>query len=273
MGITEGRANVNGAELFYVSIGQGSAILIMHGGLGLSHDYLRPYFDKLSDNNTVVFYDHLGHGKSDHPADFGDLTFDRLVSDAAGLMDNLGHEKFTLIGHSYGGFIAQKFAEKHQDRLNGLVIIDAVPAFDYHPSVSGSDEQMAAFGKLFSQPMADDADWQTSWNPVVQMYFHKWDADIGADLDARTAYSHQGWNAGSALLGEYNMLEALPNITTRALVIAGRHDGITPPEHGAERIGGLLPNAEIAIFENSGHYPFIEEQDAFFDKLGNWLQG
>jgi len=262
---------VNGAEINSISVGSGSPILVMHGGLGLSHDYLRPYFDKLSDKHTVVYYDHFGNGGSVRPRDYAELTFDRLISDAAELMTVLGHKSFTLIGHSYGGFIAQEFAASHADRLEKLVLIDTVPVFDYQPTVSGTEAQMAAFGKLFSEPMADDADWQTSWNLVVQMYFHNWDPKVGIELDKCTVYEHRAWNAGSALLGTYNTLDKLANIDVPAMVIAGQHDGITPPEPGAERIAKILPKAELMIFENSGHYPFIEEESAFFSALSKWL--
>ena len=238
---------VNGADLYYETLGSGPAILLMHGGLGLSHDYLRPYFDELAEGHTVVYYDHFGNGRSERPADYAEMTFARLTSDAAGLMTALGHDTFTLIGHSYGGFIAQEFATSFGERLDGLVLIDTVPAFDYQPTVSGSDEQMAAFGKLFSQPMADDADWQATWGPVVQLYFHQWDPDKGADLDARTVYEHRAWNASGGLLATYNTLEKLPGITAPSLVIAGRHDGITPPEPGAERIAAAIPLSLIHI--------------------------
>lgn len=264
-------ADVNGASIYYEAIGSGPAILIMHGGLGLSHDYLRPYFDQLSETHTVVYYDHFGNGRSEKPTDYAEMSFDRLKSDAAELMTTIGHDRFTLIGHSYGGFIAQEFAASYPDRLDGLVLVDTLPAFDHPPAVSGTDEQMAAFGKLFSQPMADDADWQATWTTVVEMYFHTWDPQVGNDLDARTVYEHRAWNAAGALLGTFNTLETLPSITTPSLVVAGRHDGITPPEPGAMRIASLLPNAEVAIFEASGHYPFIEEEEEFFASLKKWL--
>jgi len=263
--------NINGSQINVVSIGSGSPILLMHGGLGLSHDYMRPYFDKLSDKHTVVYYDHFGNGDSARPDDYAELTFERLISDAAALMTELGFERFILAGHSYGGFIAQEFAAAHADRIEKLVLIDTVPVFDYQPTVSGSDEQMAAFGKLFSEPMADDADWQSTWNQIVPMYFHSWDPKVGADLDSRTVYAHQAWNAGSGLLGTFNTLEKLASIQAPTLVVAGRHDGITPPEPGSERIASVLPNADLMIFENSGHYPFIEEESAFFDALSMWL--
>ncbi|MEM9708298.1 MAG: alpha/beta hydrolase [Pseudomonadota bacterium] len=265
------RVTVGGAEIHCQCIGSGPTILIMHGGLGLSHDYLRPYFDKLAATHTIVYYDHFGNGRSDKPDDYADMTIERLASDGAALMTELGHETFTLIGHSYGGFVAQACAAAYSDRLDGLVLIDTVPAFDYHPTVAGSEAQMQAFGKLFSEPLADNADWQATWNTVVEMYFHQWDAAVGAGLDARTVYDYRAWNAGGALLGTFNMLEALPKVSTRALVVAGRHDGITPPEPGAERIAGLLPNAELKMFEASGHYPFVEEEADFFAALSAWL--
>ncbi|MEM6636930.1 MAG: alpha/beta hydrolase [Pseudomonadota bacterium] len=268
----ENTMEVNGKKLFVQVTGEGPTILVMHGGLGLSHDYLRPYFDRLAENHTLVFYDHLGNGRSEEPDDYADMTFDRLASDALELMLALGKTTFTLIGHSYGGFIAQHFASLYADRLNGLVLIDTVPAFDYHPTVTGPDANMQAFGKLFSQPMADDADWQATWKMVVETYFHQWDPQTGADLDARTVYKHQAWNASGALLASFNTLSDLPKIATRTLVVAGRHDGITPPEHGADRIAALLPNAELKVFEASGHYPFIEEQEAFFQSLETWLE-
>jgi len=262
---------INGAELHYETLGEGAPVLLMHGGLGLSHDYLRPYFDQLADTHQVIYYDHFGNGRSARPDDYAEMTFERLIADAAALMDHLGHETFSLIGHSYGGFIAQEFAAVHGDRLDNLVLIDTLPAFDSPPTVSGTEEQMAAFGKLFSQPMNDDDDWRQTWLPVVQMYFHQWDEKTGTDLDERTIYEHRAWNAAGALLASFNTLEKLPTIKTRSMVIAGRHDGITPPGPGAERIGSLMPNATVKIFEESGHYPFIEQQAEFFEALGSWL--
>ncbi len=263
--------NVHGAELFYERIGSGPPVLIMHGGLGLSHDYLRPYFDALEASKTVIYYDHFGNGRSEKPSDYAEMNFERLTSDAAGLMSALGHESFTLIGHSYGGFIAQEFAANYENRLDGLVLINTVPAFDYAPMVSGPETNMAAFGKLFTQPMANNDDWRATWNPVAEIYFHQWDSEVGADLDARTQYEYRAWNASSALLGSFNTLEKLPNISTRTLVIGGRHDGITPVDTGSARIAELLPNATLIIFEDSGHYPFIEEETAFFEALTGWL--
>jgi proline iminopeptidase len=60
-------------------------------------------------------------------------------------------------------------------------------------------------------------------------------------------------------------------ITVPTLVMAGRDDWITPPREGAERLHAALPNSERVVFEDSGHFPFIEEQARFQKIVGEWI--
>ena len=247
--------------------------MVMHGGLGLDHTYMRPYFDALQDRAQVIYYDHLGNGQSEHPADFADLTFDRFVADADALREHLGLEKIILVGHSYGGFIAQEYAAAHSDKLIGLVLANTVPLFDYAPTLSGTDEQMAALGEVFSRPMESDEDFQTNWNLISQMYYKDYDAEVGAVLDANTHYSYQAWNVANGLLATFNTMEKMGGVEVPTLLIGGRHDGITPPGPGVERIAGLMPQAELTVLEDSGHFTFIEEEAKFFEVLNGWMDG
>jgi len=264
--------SINGTEIHVESVGSGPPLLLMHGGLGLDHTYFRPYFDQLADQATVIYYDHRGNGLSAQPSDYSTgLTFDHLVADAVGVIDEFGFEKATILGHSYGGFIAQKVAAAHPDRLSGLVLVGTVPAFDYQPAPSGTDEQLAAFGRLFSEPAPDDSVWQSLWNTILPMYFHQWDADEAARIDNETKYVAQAWNTAAGLLATYNTLDDLPNINVPALCIGGAHDFITPPGPGVVRLADMLPDAELAIYDYSGHYPFIEEQAGFFRQLREFL--
>ena len=264
---------VDGGEIFYETVGEGMPIMVMHGGLGLDHTYLRPYFDQLSDLGQVVYYDHRGNGKSSRPEDFSTVDFTMLVNDAEALREHLGQDKMILIGHSYGGFVALKYAIEHSDNLAGLALVDTTPVLDYQPSLSGNEDQMAALGALFSAPVADDEEMRKLWNTVIPMYFHNPDPDLLDKLNAETTYSGAAWNRAAVMLGSYNTLDDLGKITAPTLAIAGRFDGITPPEPGAERIAAGIPGAEAVSFENSGHYPFIEEEDAFFATLRDWIGG
>jgi len=263
---------IGDTNLFLTTKGEGTPIMIFHGGLGLDHTYLTPYFDTLTDTYQVTYYDHRGNGRSDKPNDYATLNFDVLCADADAVRQHLGHDKVIVIGHSYGGFIAQQYAIKYGAHLKGLVLIDTVPAFDYQPVPNGTEEQMGAFGAAFTRPMADDADWRTVWTTLVQMYFHEYDDSVGNALDEATHYVAAAWNQGSALLGEFNTLDNLPNISVPTLVMSGAHDFITPPDSGTHRIASLIPNATAHIFDNSAHYPFIEEHEAFFTVLNDWLK-
>lgn len=263
---------INGTDLYVETNGSGPALLLMHGGLGLDHGAFRPYFDRLADRYTVVYYDHRGNGRSARFTDDSpELTMDQLAADGVGVLDALGLERATVIGHSYGGFIAQALATAHQDRLSGLVLLDTVPAFDYAPEPSGTDEQLAAFGSLFAGPIADDETFGSTWSTVWPLYFHQYPAEDAARIHGATSYSAAAWNAAAGLLGTFNTLEALPGVDTPTLCVAGAHDFITPPDPGARRLVDLLPNAELAVFDESGHYPFIEEADAFFAVLEGFL--
>ena len=92
-------------------------------------------------------------------------------------------------------------------------------------------------------------------------------------LDENTVYSYEAWNAGGALLASFNMLDALTDLDMPVLAMAGTEDGITPPGPGAERIAELVPGATLALFEGAAHYPFIEQETAFFETLDSWLVG
>jgi len=265
-------ATINGAEIFYTVEGEGTPVMVMHGGLGLDHTYFRPYLDGL-ENVQIIYYDHLGNGRSARPEDWSELTFERFVSDAEALRQHLNLGKIILIGHSYGGFIAQEYAAAHPDALKGLVLSNTVPVFDYAPSLTGTDEQMAALGDVFSRPMESDEDFQKNWNLISQMYYLNYDAETGAELDANTVYSYQAWNVANGLLATFNTLEKMPMVEVPTLVIGGRHDGITPVEPGAERLTAIMPQAEMVVFENSGHFPFIEETSLYVETLQNWING
>jgi len=262
---------IRDTQLFLTTEGDGTPIILFHGGLGLDHTYLKPYFDTLTDEYQVTYYDHRGNGRSLRLDDYSTMTFDAMIDDADAVREHLGHDKVIIIGHSYGGFIAQKYAIKYGQNLKGLVLIDTVPAFDYQPAPSGTDEQMAAIGAAFTRPMEDDADWKSIWSVAVQMYFKEYDPAIGEPMDEATHYVAAAWNQANALLGEYSTIEGLKGVDVPTLAMAGAHDFITPPEVGVNRIASLMPNATAKVFENSGHYPFIEEQDAFFVTLRDWL--
>lgn len=259
---------VNGYNLYVVTLGRGTPVIFMHGGLGFDHEYFRPFVDPLARSAQVVYYDHLGHGRSDRPADFNVLTLARLSEDCDALATALGFEKFILVGHSYGGFIALDFALRFPHRLAGLVLSCTAPdlaSFVMRSPLGGTAAMQAALGQLFAGPAANATDiaLRANWVAAVPLYYNKVSPPPGvvADVDARTLYSAAGFNRGNAILGGYNFVPQLSTIKVPTAVHYGAGDIWRFGDN--EKMARNIPGATLKYFPNSGHWPFQEEQAAY----------
>jgi pimeloyl-ACP methyl ester carboxylesterase len=92
-------------------------------------------------------------------------------------------------------------------------------------------------------------------------------------MDGAAAYSAAAWNqvvTSGSMLG-FNALGRLAGIRVPTLILAGAHDWIMPADEGARRLHAEIPESELVVFEESGHFPFIEEADRFRDVVRRWI--
>ena len=269
---------VDGAELFYTTHGSGRPLMLMHGGLGPDHTYFRPWLDALGDEIALIYYDHRGGGRSSQLASFDGITHDTLVDDADRLRAHLGHERMVLLGHSYGGMLALEYALRHQDRLAGLILCCTAPAWDYDDELArnaaarGSPRALEAREKLLQSPIANDEIYRRLHVDEQPLYFHRPDPEIIAAMDAATRYSASAYDLSEVLLADFNISDQLHKITVPTLILVGRDDWVTPPSQ-AERIKAEMPHANLVVFAESGHYPFIEEHPLFVRTVRDWISG
>src|SRR5712691_6144642 len=120
---------VHDTHIFYTTSGTGLPCLVMHGGLGLDHTYLRG-LDNFSDVLHLVYYDHRHNGRSGRPP-LESVTHAQLAADAEGLRQSLGVGKVAVLGHSYGGFIALEYALRYPESVSHVILVDTAPAFNY----------------------------------------------------------------------------------------------------------------------------------------------
>lgn len=107
-------------------------LLVLHGGPGFPHDYLEDLAGLADSGRTVIFYDQLGCGKSDHPDDPSLWVMDTFVDEVAAVRDALDLDRIHLLGHSWGGWLALEYALRHPPGIAGLVLAStcaSVPAF------------------------------------------------------------------------------------------------------------------------------------------------
>ena len=126
----EGFVDVPGGRVWYQILGAdrpGIPLLCLHGGPGMPHDYLEPLED-LAASRPVIFYDQLGCGKSDRPADDSLWTTGRYVEELAMVRAALGLERLHLFGNSWGGWLALQYTLDRRPELASLILSSSPPS-------------------------------------------------------------------------------------------------------------------------------------------------
>src|SRR5437588_7967086 len=118
----EGFVDANGLMLYYLTMGRGEPLLILHGGPGASHDYFLPYLLPLARQHRLIFLDERGSGRSQKLQDASGYTIENMVEDVEAVRRALNLGKITVFGHSYGGALAQAYALKYQGHLSHLIL-------------------------------------------------------------------------------------------------------------------------------------------------------
>jgi len=270
---------VRDTQLFCDVIGNGQSILAFHGGLGLDHQYLRPWLDPLSDSARIVFFDLRGHGQSGGRDTLSVADHATLCADADCLRDQLTSDPVVIFGHSYGGFLALEYALRYPQHVAGLVLC-STSASAAHAAIAvelaasrGMPTALAELQRTLAKPVDSDADFAESWRTVLPLYFHTDDPKRTAAAFAGTIFSAEGYNrAFFHWLAGFDVRDRLSEIEAPALVLSGTDDWIMSPELAGNQLAQGLPHGELVVFERSGHFPFIEETERFTAVMRRWLE-
>ncbi len=248
-------------------------MVVFHGGMGLDHTYLRA-IDPLADIVRLVYFDAVGHGQSAPPADWGTVTLETWAETAEALRTERGIDRWLVFGHSYGAFLALTYALRHRDRVAGLVLSNSAASFRHRDLMfanvmkRATPDLAATFGRALAIGPSSDEEMREGWPKILPLYFHRWEPRY-LDAFARTRFSAAGYKRGNALLGTYDVTGRLAELPP-ALVVSGDDDFMTPADLGA-RIAAAAPQARHAIIAESGHFPFIERPDHFFEAVRGFL--
>ncbi len=258
--------------LVYEVTGSGPTVVVLHGGTGLDHQYLRPMTESWTAFARVVLFDHRGNGRSAAPEDWTSVTLETMVDDIDSIRAAAGVERMVLFGHSYGGFLALRYVLRHPDRLDGLILASTAAHVKRPPNIPEDAPAAAveAFASLFQGPMASDEQWARSWSAAFPLYAPELDDEAAAQVTGRTIYRADAWNRGAALLGGYDVSGSLASIEAPTLVLAGARDFLTGMEAHEELRDGI-PNAELVVFDDGGHFPFLADPAGFRSAVENWL--
>lgn len=251
-------------------------LIAHHGAPGLgSKNEPRMAFGPLSDLFRVLVFDARGSGKS---GDVPPFTHEQWVADVDALREWAGAETFVMAGGSYGGFVSMEYAIRHPERLRALVLRDTSADHAHNDlaiaNARASDRVDVDEDKLMrimEGRIRDNDDFSDCWRELLPLYDFDFDP---ATLDARVNsvdYHYATHNAAfSENLVHYDLKPQLSDVTCPTLVTVGRTDWITPVAC-SERIAELIPDAQLAVFEESGHSPPSDEPELFQQTVRDFL--
>ena len=262
------RVRINGNELAVEVLGPDDApvILTHHGAPGLgSRAEPRASFGRLADEYRVIVFDARGSGESEGS---GTFSHEQWAADLDALREWAGAETVAMAGGSYGGFMAMEYAIRYPERVKALVLRDTAPdngnSHLARENALKSDRvqvDMEKFDRIDRGEVRDDEDLRDCWREILPLYDFVYDPDAVERKVEATPYRYEAHNyAFSVNLPGYDLKPLLPQITAPTLVTVGRTDWITPVSC-SETIVELIPDARLAIFEESGHSPQIEQAE------------
>lgn len=280
-------ASINGTKLYFDVEGSGyipvgpkmvkkPVLLAVHGGPGSDHSDFKPWLTPLSENYQIIYLDQRSNGQSER-VDPATCTYDQLASDIEALRIYLGLEKITVLGHSFGGMIAQVYATTYPESVENLLLINTAPSYDFYKEALafaakiGTPEQVRTIPELFEGNIRDNDHLEEWWSKCWDLYWFDYQEEIGGDTGSRPIGSLEVCNyTFKHLMPQYDVREAIAKLTIPTLIVAGRHDWITPLTQ-AEVMHDLIKDSKLVVFEKSGHMPFIEEHSDFIEAVRSFL--
>ncbi len=266
-------------------------VLLLHGGPGATHEYFENFEEHLVPRGVELhFYDQLGSGDSDNPADPELWQLERFVDEVEQVRSALGLDasNFFLLGHSWGGILAMEYALHHQQHLKGLVIsnmMSSCPAYnDYaHQVLMPSMDQKALAQIKALEAAADITNPRyeelllehhyvhhvlrrpvEDWPEPVQRSFARINQDIYVRMQGPSELGLSG------TLEEWDRTHDLARIKVPALVIGARHDTMDPAYMAM--MAGLLPNGRYHECPDGSHMAMWDDEESYFRGLIDFLE-
>lgn len=265
----EHTVTLHGHEFSYTDSGKGPVLLFIHGILGSQRQWAH-LVDRLDDNHRLVVPDLFGHGSSAKP--IGDYSLGAHAATLRDLLDRLGIEQVTLVGHSLGGGIAMVFSYLFPERVERLVLVASgglgrevspllrsatLPGAEYVLPVIASgwmrDRISSVAGLLGSVGLRPGRDLTEVWDGFTSL----------GDADTRRAFlatTRAVIDPGGQSVSAHDYLPDAAPIPT--LVVWGTKDRMIPAWHAASATSSI-ERCRVELFQGAGHFPHLDDPDRF----------
>jgi proline iminopeptidase len=294
--IDEGFVDANGVLIYYKTFGKGQPLFIVHGGPGASHDYFLPYILPLARTNKLIFIDERGSGRSQKVDNVAEYTVDNMVEDVELVRQALNLGQINLLGHSYGGVLAQAYALKYQSNLSHLILCSTFHSTKkmndvfieikskMAPELRARIDKMEKEG-LFGHGLDYEKNRYTSeymiaaWGEGYFPYLYQNHPDPNYDPIAggNTSWDlyREMWGSHGEYIIDGNLksidyTNQLASIKVPTLITVGDNDECAPSL--SKEMNERIPESKLVIFPRSGHMTFVDQPALFISAVNEFLQ-
>jgi proline iminopeptidase len=284
----ESHIPVGNAELYSREVGQGTEIIVLHGGPDFDHSYFVPDLDRLSDSFHLIYYDQRGRGRSADRVQPEDVTLASEIADIEKVRQYFHLDSVVLLGHSWGTVLALEYALRYPERVSRMILMNPAPAstadykqlrtewlekrpedMEQRKTISasaaykeGDPDAVTAYYRIHFKPALARREDYEMIIARLRASFTKEGILKSRAIEARLM--NDTWSSP-----DYDLLPKLKSLRIPTLVISGDHEFI--PAATAEHITQGVPNAHMVTLKDCGHFSYLEcpaavrEQiDAFF---------
>nr|WP_070959220.1 alpha/beta hydrolase [Hyphomonas sp. Mor2] len=284
----EGYFEYEGVTLHYVEAGQGDLIVFYHG----FPSFWFSFYDQMEafrGDYHVVAVDGLGAGLSDKPDDLGLYRAEALAAHLDALAQHLAaDQKFTLVGHDWGGALAMAYAESHPERLNAVASFNA-PSVNVFLDLLRHDEQQQKTSTYMAVMAATPQQTVVANPPGERIWTESYGGLLSRGELTQTEYDlfGQALRPAAASNGGYNWYRAnvplpadisdedfWPNppreISVPALLVWGTEDRAFVPSF-IDRMHETIPDLEVEVFEGANHWTTMSHPDLSNEAIARLL--
>jgi proline iminopeptidase len=261
--------------------GDGYPLLVLHGGPGLDHHMFADYLDPLGDVYRLILVDQRSQGGSD-PAPESTWTVTQMAADVSALAEALQLERYAVLGHSFGAFVALQHAVDHPGAAAQTIVSGGVPSARYLEDVGRNLEvfEPVELRRQVTDSWAREKSVQTADEVAALLHdqqpFHfanPRDPRI-AEYEARTATATYAPGVlrhfANLEYGGIEVEDRLPVVLQPTLILVGRHERVCSIA-AAQAMAHAIPKAEMEVFENSAHMTFVEENERYLQVVRSFL--
>lgn len=292
----QGYVDAHGVLIYYVEFGQGQPLVVLHGGPGADHTYFLPWILPLARTHRLVFIDERGSGQSERIQDATQYTVEKMADDVEAVRIALRLGKIDLLGHSYGGVLAQSYALKYQQNLRHLILNSTFASTREMNEVLAREkaampaDKLARLNELEQAGLYDKgAPWEQGRYPAEYEtlswgwgYFHfLYGARPDANYDPATGNAPSNWELYRQMWGSHGefvidgnlksveWVDRLPTIHVPTLIVVGDHDECDPSL--SKEMHDKIAGSQLVVLPNSGHMNFVDQPEMWQKSVNSFL--